>query len=261
MSTALRENDFLVALKSRDLWIYLAWQDIRLRYRRSKIGPLWITLSMAIFCLALGVVYSKLFKADVNEYLPFLSVGFVFWGLISGMLGEFPNVFVDNASYIKDIRINPFTILFRMVTRHLITFAHNAVIIVGVFVIFRIKPSPVIFLVIPAMLLVLANLVAIGVLLSLFGARFRDVAPITQSLIQVLFFITPITWFPKLLSENSLVMRVNPFAHYLDLLRAPVLGYAPSIHSWIVASVTLVVLGVFASILYRAKAGRIPFWV
>ena len=77
-----KNNDLVEALKAYDLWLFLAWLDIRLRYRRSKIGPLWITLSMAIFCLTLGTVYSKLLNVDGEEYLPFLSVSFVIWGLL-----------------------------------------------------------------------------------------------------------------------------------------------------------------------------------
>lgn len=256
-----QRGDLLAALRARELWMYLAWQDIRLRYRRSRIGPFWITLSMAIFCLSLGLVYSQLFKADVREYLPFLSVGFVFWALIAGMLNEFPNVFIDSAPYIKDVKLNPFSILFRLATRHVITFLHNAVIIVGVYVHFGINPGFTALLAIPGLVLVLLNLIAMGVSLSLIGARFRDVAPITQSLVQVLFFITPVTWFPRLLSADSWVMRANPFAYYLDLTRAPLLGHAPAAQSWGVAALTLALSGAAAAALYRAKAGRIPFWV
>ena len=259
--TASRKSDLSTAIAARDLWLFLAWQDIKLRYRRSKIGPLWITLSMAIFCLSLGVVYSKLFKTQVSEYLPFLSVGFVFWGLISGMLGEFPNIFVDNASYIKDIKINPLTILFRVVTRHIITFAHNALIIIGIYLYFDIDPGFTALLAIPGLILVVMNLVAIGVLLSLFGSRFRDVAPINQSIIQVLFFITPITWFPHLISSDSWVMVANPMAYYLDLTRAPLLGHAPALKSWGVAIFTLILFAAIATGVYRSKASRIPFWV
>lgn len=216
---------------------------------------------MAIFCLSLGVVYSQLFKMDIKEYLPFLSVGFVFWGLISGMLGEFPNLYVDNASYIKDIKINPFTILFRVVTRHVITFAHNALIIVVIYLYFSINPGLNVFLALPGFALLLLNLVAIGVSLSLFGARFRDVAPITQSLIQVLFFITPIMWFPRLIPADSWVSRANPFAYYLDLTRSPLLGQPPELESWIVSLCTLTLFVAVAVWMYRAKASRIPFWV
>lgn len=256
-----QNNDLVSAITARDLWLYLAWQDIKLRYRRSKIGPLWITLSMAIFCLSLGVVYSKLFKTEVSEYLPFLSIGFVFWGLMSGLLGESPNILVDNASYIKDIKINPLTILLRMATRHIITFAHNALIIVGIYLYFDIAPGFTAFLAIPGLILVVLNLVAISVLLSLFGSRFRDVAPITQSMIQLLFFVTPVTWFPRLISADSWVTAANPMAYYLDLTRSPLLGHAPAPQSWGVASLTFILFATIAAWAYRAKASRIPFWV
>jgi ABC-type polysaccharide/polyol phosphate export permease len=251
----------VTALAAYELWLFLAWQDIRLRYRRSKIGPLWITLSMAIFCLALGVVYSKLFKVETVEYLPYLSVSFVVWGFISTMLAEFPNLYVDNAAFIKDIRINPFIILFRAAARNLLTFGHNALIIVAVDVYFRIDPGFVALLALPGLLLVLANLLAIGVTLSLIGARFRDIAPITQSLIQVLFFITPITWLPRLVAESSWIVRFNPFANYLDLVRSPLLGNMPDPRSWLTAVVTLAIATAVAAWVYRAKSSRIPFWV
>ena len=78
--------NFKQSLASYDLWLTLAWMDVKLRYKRSGLGPFWITLSMAIFCITLGVVYSKLFKTDISEYLPFLSVGFVVWNFISILL-------------------------------------------------------------------------------------------------------------------------------------------------------------------------------
>ena len=216
---------------------------------------------MAIFCFSLGVVYSQLFKADITDYLPFLSVGFVIWGFISGMLTEFPNLYVDNAAYIKDIKINPFNIIFRAVTRQVITLLHNCLIIVGIYIYFGINPGFTALLALPGFILVALNLVALGVSLSLFGARFRDVAPITQSLVQVLFFITPLTWFPKLLPSDSFVTLANPIAYYLDLTRSPLLGHIPANESWAVALFTLMVFSGIGAWMYRAKASRIPFWV
>jgi len=254
-------RDLRASLINRDLWLYLAWQDIRLRYRRSKIGPLWITLSMAIFCVSMGAVYSQLFKANIAEYFPFLSISFIFWGLISGLLSEFPSLYIENSAYIKDIRVNPFSLLFRLTTRHLITFAHNLVIVVGAYLYFGINPSFAILMVLPALVLVVLNLLGIGVSLSLLGARFRDVAPITQSLVQVVFFITPITWFPKLLPHDSLVLKLNPIAYYLELLRAPLLGQVASLDAWLVAGATCVVFWSVSAWVYTKKAGKIPFWV
>ncbi len=254
-------NDLLAAIGERDLWLFLAMQDIRLRYRRSKIGPFWITLTMTIFCLSLGVIYSQLFKADIKEYLPFLSIGFIFWGLFSGLLGSCPNLYVDNAAYMKDIKTNLFTVLFRVVAQHVITFAHNILILIGIYLYFSINPGLTALLAIPGFVLVLLNLMAAGISLSIIGARFRDVALITQNFIQILFFITPIVWLPRLIPEGSWVALANPFAYYLDLTRAPLLGQMPAPESWLVALFTLVILSSIAVWLYRSKASRIPFWV
>ena len=260
-SSSNLRRDLFAAIGEHDLWLFLAVQDIRLRYRRSKIGPFWITLTMAIFCLSLGVIYSQLFKVDIKEYLPFLSIGFIFWGMFSVLLGECPNLYVDNAAYMKDIKTNLLTVLLRVVTQHVITFAHNILIIIGIYLYFSINPGFTALMAIPGFVLVLLNLMAAGVSLSIIGARFRDVALIIQNLIQVLFFITPIIWMPRLVPEGSWLALINPFAYYLDLTRTPLLGQAPAPESWLVAICTLVILTFIAAWLYRAKASRIPFWV
>jgi len=216
---------------------------------------------MAVFCIALGAIYSQLFKAEIREYLPFLTIGFVFWTWMSGMMGEFSNLFVDNAAYIKDIKINPLAVLSRMTMRHLIILGHHAIIIVAVWIYFGINPGLVGLLIFPGSILVLLNLMTVGVVLGLFGARFRDVAPIMQSLIQLVFFITPLTWFPRLLSSHEWVIWANPVASYIDLLRSPLLGQPPAPLSWLVAVVTLLIFSVASFSIYRSKASRIPFWV
>src|SRR5437879_8406258 len=65
------QRDLLSALKDWPLWTMLGWNDIRQRYRRSTLGPFWITLSMATFIGVLGVIYSRIFHVDVEIYLPF----------------------------------------------------------------------------------------------------------------------------------------------------------------------------------------------
>ena len=255
------EGDLLEALKAYDVWLFLAWLDVRLRYRRSKIGPLWITLSMAIFCLTLGTVYSRLLNVEIAEYLPFLSISFVIWGLISSLLLEFPNLYVDNSPYIKDIRINALTILLRGITRNTLMFAHNVLIILGIYAYFDLWPGVVFLLAIPGLILVLLNLLAIGVSLSIIGARFRDIALINQSLVQILFFLSPIMWFPRLVSPDSLFLQLNPIAYFLDLVRSPLLGSFPSMSSWYAATAMLMLFATASSVLYLKKSSKIALWV
>lgn len=254
-------NDLTEAISSYELWSFLAWQDIRIKYRRSKIGPMWLTLSMAIFCIALGMVYSQLFKTKIEELLPFLAIGLVVWGFLSNCLGEMPNLFVDNAPYIRDMRINPLSIILRSLARNIIIFGHNLLIVIGIYIFFGIWPGWGVLLALPGFLLVALNLLAIAIPLSIVGARFRDLSQITQSILQVVFFITPIFWFPRLLEKGSWVIAINPAAYFIDLVRSPLLGHAPAASSWGVSLLTLLLSSLMAASVYRSKSKMVAFWV
>jgi ABC-type polysaccharide/polyol phosphate export permease len=216
---------------------------------------------MAIFCLALGFVYSQLLEVSLAEYLPFLAVGFVIWGFISGMLGEFPNLYVENGAYLKDAHLNPITILFRATARNVLILAHNILIVICIYVYFKIQPGLISLLAIPGIILVMLNLVSVGISLSILGARFRDVALINQSILQIAFFVSPITWMPHLIEADSWVLLANPIAYYMDLVRSPLLGHAPAAASWYVSLATLAIFGAIANYVYTAKRSRIAFWV
>lgn len=257
----LAVEDLLDVIKSSQLCLFLAWFDIRIRYRRSKIGPFWITISMAIFIIALGVVYSKLFKMSADDYLPNLATGYLFWTMIATMLSESPTIFVDNAAYLKDMKINLLVFIFRALARNIIIFLHNAVFIICIFLYFQIWPEWPALLVIPGLVLVVLNLFWITMLFGIIGARYRDVAPIIQSLVQVLFFISPITWMPKLVGGDSWVLKINPIAYFLDLTRSPVLNEYPASSSWYV-TICMCLLGFTISMaLYAYKRDRIVYWI
>lgn len=258
---AINRGELLTAIVAYDVWLYLAWHDIKVRYRRSKIGPFWITVSMAVFCVALGVVYSKLFKTQIKELLPFLAIGMVVWGFISSCVGEMPNLFVDYSAYMKDMKINPLTVVFRALTRAAIVFGHNLLIVIGIYLYFDIWPGWTGLIVLPGFALVMLNLVAIAVPLSIVGARFRDLSQITQSLLQVIFFVTPIFWFPRLLAGGSWVIAANPVGYFIDLVRSPLLGNTPEPISWAVSLLTLAISSGIAAWVYRTKSARIAFWV
>ncbi|QDU52068.1 ABC transporter permease [Gimesia panareensis] len=254
-------EDMIDMIKSSQLCLFLAWFDIRIRYRRSKIGPFWITISMAIFIIALGVVYSKLFKMPPGEYLPNLAAGYLFWTMISTMLSESPTVFIENAAYLKDMKINLLVFIFRSLARNTIIFLHNAIFIAFVSLYFQIWPQWPMILVVPGIALVLLNLFWITLFFGIIGARYRDLAPIIQSLVQVLFFVSPITWLPKLVGTDSWVLTLNPIAYFLDLTRSPTLNQVPALSSWLVSIGILIVGFGVTTLLYALKRDRLVYWI
>src|SRR5262245_30847564 len=81
-------RDLYECIRARPIWSTLGWSDIRQRYRRSVLGPLWITISIGVLVGTLGVIYSQVLQTDIDSYLPFLCLGFVIWGFISVTLLE-----------------------------------------------------------------------------------------------------------------------------------------------------------------------------
>lgn len=254
-------EDMLDVIKSSQLCLFLAWFDIRVRYRRSKLGPFWITISMAIFIIALGVVYSKLFKMPSAKYLPNLATGYLFWTMIATTLIESPTIFIENGAYLKDMKINQLVFIFRALARNTIIFLHNAAFIACVCIYYQIWPQWPMLLLIPGMALVILNLFWITLLFGILGARYRDLAPIIQSLVQVLFFVSPITWLPKLVGADSWVLKLNPITYFLDLTRSPVLNQTPEPGSWIIASGICILGLVVSMVLYAYKRDRIVYWI
>lgn len=254
-------SDLIDGLQAWEIWALLGWQDIRGRYRRSVIGPFWLTISMGIMVGSLGFLYGKLFKMDIAVYLPFLSSGFIIWALISSLLIEGCNVFIDAGTNIKQIQLPLSIYIYRMTWRNLIIFFHNTIIFGAVLVIFPTTLTPALFLVIPALILILANGIWASLLFGLICARFRDVPPIMTNFIQIAFFITPILWMPDQSPTIRMLLNYNPFYHFLQILRGPLLGSAPDFNSWIMAIGTTLLGWIIALFFFSRFKKRIAFWV
>ena len=254
-------SDFTGTIKAFRIWNLLALQDIRQRYRRSVIGPFWMTLSSMVSIVALAIVYTKIFKAPQEEYLPFLTVGFIAWTFISALVIESCSVFIGAEGIIKQINI-PFGVhVMRMVWRNLIVLAHHSVVVICVLIYAGVAPTLKLLYLPFSLLLVTATGLFAGYLLGALCARFRDIAQIIASLIQVIFYITPVIWFSSLLAGHEWLMMINPFFHFLEIIRAPILGIAVEHHSFKICLLITFTLGVSSMLfMYRFKK-RIAYWL
>src|ERR1700736_3899871 len=94
-------SDFREGFALWRLWTQLGWNDILQRYRRSILGPFWLTASMTIMVVALGVLYAELFQQKIDQFLPFFCLGILVWNLMAGYLTESGTLFTGSESYIK----------------------------------------------------------------------------------------------------------------------------------------------------------------
>lgn len=247
--------------RTSHLWGLLGWQDIRRRYRRSIIGPFWLTISMGALVAMLSFLYGALLKVEIADYAPFVALGFIVWTLISSLITDGCAAFTSAESMIKQVDLPLSVHVYRMVWRNFLIFFHNAAIFVAVAVIFSIWPGWAGLLVVPGLALLCLNGLWMGLLFGLISARFRDVPPIMDSIVRILFFVTPIIWMPELLPDRAVLLDLNPFYHFLELVRAPLLGQVPELASWLAALGIMVVGWLVTFALFCHYRWRIAYWI
>jgi len=254
--------DLIEGVRRWELWSVLGWHDIRQRYRRSKLGPFWITLSMGVMVGAMGVVYSELFNMNVREYLPFLAVGLIVWSFLSVPIVEGCNVFIGSEGVIRQLRAPLSVHVLRMMWRNVIILAHNMVIYFVVLAVFGLWPGATALLAIPGAIIVCLTGVWTALLAGLLSARFRDIPYMTGTVMQILFLVTPVLWSETQLSSNiRLIAQLNPFYHLIESVRMPLLGSVPSLATWATAlGVTVAGWAVTLAFFVRYRE-RIAYWI
>jgi len=254
-------QDLAEGWERRELWVAMGLQDVKRRYRRSILGPLWLTLSLAILVAALGTLYGQLMNRQPERYVPHLALGFIAWQFIQGAVGDGCNVFIKNKGWITNVRTPLSLFVYRMVWEHLITMGHNALVYVGVALIFGIYAGAAGLLVIPGLIFVIVNAIWVGLLLGIVCARFRDIPQIVQSVMRIAFFLTPIIWMPDQLGTRAHLALFNPFTYFVELIRAPLLGQVPSALTWGLALAVTVLGCTLAALIFARFRGRTPYWL
>lgn len=255
-------SDWWAGTRAVRLWWTLAWKDIIDRYRRSMLGPLWLTLSLAMLLGGMGPLYATLFRVPVETFFPHLALGIIFWTFISTTLNESCTTFVAATSFLKSSPFPLSMFIWKTLARNLIALGHHIFVFLPVAIWAKIPFSTSQLMAVPGLLLVLICLHAMSLALAIICTRFRDLPQIVQSTLQLLVFVTPVMWLPQSLpAKASALLRYNPFNHMLDIVRAPLLGKAVPAYSWIGLAVWTVACVVIAAILFARSRRRLIYWL
>lgn len=244
-----------------NMWFLLGWYDIKQQYRRSLIGPLWITLSTGVMVCAIGYMFSTIFKSPIDEFLPYFAAGQTVWLFISTQINKSCTTFTQYQSVIKQMSVPLSVHIMRNLWSNLILFGHNFIIIIIVLLIYN-RLSWMIFLAIPAFSLIILLLFLISIMLGIICTRFRDITQIVAVFMQLIFFFTPILWMKKVLpGRNSWVTDFNPFYHIIEIVRSPLLGVAPSWILWVYMLAYIAIAAVMALFFLKKFRHRVSYWL
>ncbi|MEV0296537.1 ABC transporter permease [Nocardia sp. NPDC050710] len=262
-------KDFRDGFSQRELWLSLGWQDIKQRYRRSVLGPFWITIATGLQAAAMGVLYATLLNQPLREYLPYVTVGLIVWNVIQASILEGSEVFIANEGLIKQLPSALSVHVYRLVWRQFLFFAHNMVIYLALLVLFSVwkNLSWASLLAVPAMLLLFLNAMWVSIVFGIFSTRYRDIAPILSSTTLMLFVLTPVMWTTKTLQsqmgagDRARLVEIIPTFHYLEIVRAPLLGEPQALRHWAIVVAITVVGWIVAVLAMKQYRSRVPYWV
>jgi ABC-type polysaccharide/polyol phosphate export permease len=255
-------DDTRRALKAWHVWLYIAWQDVISRYRRSIFGPLWVAGGMIATSLALSLTFGALSGQPLHNFLPFVMAGLLAWSHFVGVnFIESPELFVGVAGSIRNNAFPFMFYVFKFTAKQLILFAHN-------FVVFLIASAAVgnfhipHWQFLPALVLLSLFMMFAGTVIGMVSARYRDLRFMLPYIAQILFFVTPVFWSPDTIhGSRSIIVNGNPLFHMMEILREPLLGKAASLHSWTVSIAMLIGAFVAWVATFSAFRRKIPFWV
>jgi ABC-type polysaccharide/polyol phosphate export permease len=258
-------GDLKESIRSPEFWGYSTWLSIMTDYRRMRLGLGWALLPPLVYIFGLGFMYSHLMshRAGAENYYIHLGLGWALWRMTTNVINGSADIYSKHKSFIMDGRTRFTDFVLRAVSRALFNFvfAFGVVLVVILF-----EPA-VHWLNMLTMLVTIPvyviNLVWLAIVVSMLGARYPDVGEFIKTLLMFGFFLTPILWSAQALpagSARGLVARFNPAFHFVELVRAPVMGLQVETASYIVVAVMTVGGWLVAGLLYRRFARFIPLW-
>lgn len=241
----------------------LGWQDLKARYKRSSLGPFWLTLSTGVLIAAITLILGSVMSVPLVDYLPYVTAGYIFWSMATAVVTECCQAFISSSTMIKQIQVPLFVYVERVIWRNLLKLGHDIVLFpLAMLIVTRpVHLNMLYFL--PGLVLFLLNLSWIGLLLAVLSTRYRDLPLTVQSVLPVFFYLTPIIWMAESAPGRigSLIIAYNPFYHLLQLVRAPLMGAVPSNSTWVLCGVVGIVGWIVALFIYARARDRMVFWL
>ena len=250
-----------------DFWALSSWLDIIVRARRSRLGVLWLIAPAVVYVFGLGSFFMSMrgISGDSSgEYYLHIALGaLVFRTLMSTIIGS-ANVFSSSSAFIMDGHMRLTDYLLQSLAKSFfdmcmyLPVAAVAVWLAGGFNLTGLLIS------VPTLFLLYLNALWIATLFALAGARLPDLGQLLGTISIFLFLLTPIIWYPEMMPEGSIrgsLMRFNPFYHFVEVFRAPLVGKAiEPLSYWYIGIMT--VFGLLISTwAYRRYARYVPLWI
>ena len=254
-------QDLRAAAKRYDALLYFGWDDVRMQYKRTFLGPIWLTFSTCVWIFAMALVMASLLGQSITDLLPRTAAGMFIWTFFSLSIMDGAQVFVNAEPLINATRLPLLFHPLRALIRYIILYGHYLAVCLLLMIALGHPPGWMALLAIPALLIHIGAAFGILLMIGLTNARYRDIWPIAGVMCQLMPLMTPIAWQREMLKKYTWIADANPFYHLIEIVRAPLLGTVPATLSYIVSIGFMVTVLTLGLLIYRRVRYHVIFWV
>lgn len=218
----------LAALKLRELWEYrellyfLVWRDLKVRYKQTALGVIWIVLQPLVATLIFTVVFGRLAKIPSGElpYPLFAFAALLPWNYFARAVNRSGTSLVNNAHLITKIYFPRLIIPLAGVINGLVDFAISLLLLAGLMIYYGVVPGLAIATLPLFLVMAMGTALGISLWLAALGVQYRDVNQLMPFLVQVWMYATPVVYSASLFPERwRVLLGLNPMAGVVEGFR------------------------------------------
>jgi len=241
--------------------LFISWTDLRAKYRRTLLGPLWIVIGLAAGSIGLGLLWSVLWDIPKEEILPRITIGFLVWIFISTSIVEGSNSIIGADALVKNLSLPISFYPMLSMTKQVINFFHSLLIVLFLYLFYPPENMMNLLWFFPAIILTFTIIFFTIFCSAILSARFRDVPPFISAVMPMLFFLSPVLFRIQQAESISWLMWLNPLTYIISILRDPLLGHRPELIFFIGMGLLAIILYCFLAVLLKKKINNIVYWV
>ncbi|HEX5961182.1 MAG TPA: ABC transporter permease [Rhodanobacteraceae bacterium] len=245
-------------------WVFSAWLDIVASSRMSRMGILWLLLPSFLYIWGVGSFFALLQHHEMRDFAVYIAVGTIVFRLITGVIVESTTAHKASSSFIMDGHTRLSDFVLRVIAKAVFAFIMSLPAAAMAIAVYPHLSAVGLVLGIAALPLVLVNILWIGVVFSLIGARHPDFSHVVPNMFMFLYLLTPIIWSAQQMPPGSVRGRLvtwNPFYYLIETVRAPIMDGHYDVRALLVAGALAVVGWLVAILAYRRWARFVPIWI
>ena len=240
----------------RELFYFLAWRDILIRYKQTAIGIAWAILRPLLTMIVFTIVFGKLAKLPSGNvpYPILVFAAMLPWQFFSNSLSECSNSLINNTNLISKVYFPRLVIPTSSVIVSLVDFFLSSTILLGLMIWYDILPTWRFIVLLPLTILTFATAMGGGLIISALNVKYRDFRYVVPFIVQLGLYISPVGFSSNIVPEKwRLLYSLNPMAGVIDGFRWAILGEENMIYlpGFFLSMVLVVIIFLFSIYFFR----------